>query len=163
MRTIWGGPPAAACTLLLWAGSACAARTVVPNRCAEERLLYEVAAFAIGKDSTPPSSKVVRPGTAVRLAAESQWPLTFHVAGRPNLLGRRDLLRRRGDSRKGQHATRYLLRLPRRLTAKPGRLYWDVSFTAKVVACRRHRQTFFSTAMHGKPHLLIIAARQRKR
>lgn|GEM_PF-4630323 len=163
VRTTWGGLLALCAALASLAPGAAGAKTTVPNRCAEEKLLYEVWAFAIGKEAKPPQQKLIPAGAQVVLSAESQWPLTFHLARSKRMLGRHDLLRAKGRDAKGVNANRYLLRVPRRLTARPGKLYWDISFTVRLIGCKGKVRTFYSTALGGKPHLLTIAGRQGRR
>jgi hypothetical protein len=151
-----------ACTLLaapLAPALSARAEGAPSNECETEKLLYELAAYAIGKEAKPESATEVAAGSPVRFEAESEWPISFDVASSEEALSHPDIDHGSGSPQKGQreNATDYVF-VSTRAAAKEGTVYWVVSFTRTLPHCGGEERTFYSNSLHEKAHTLIVLA-----
>lgn len=127
--------------------------------CEAEKLVYELAAYAIGKEAKPETGAEVARGSTVTFEAESEWPIAFEIASSEEKLTQPDIDHGSGSPHAGAHenASKYVF-TSTRATEHEGTVYWALSFTRKLPSCGDEEHTFYSTSLHEKAHTLIVLA-----
>jgi len=125
------------------------------SSCEAEKLIYELAAYAIGKQAKPETGAEVARGSSVSFEAESEWPLTFYVASSEEKTPHPDIDQGTGSAEHGENATKYVF-VSTRAAASEGTVYWIASFKRALPSCGGEERTFYTTSLHEKAHTLVV-------